>query len=279
MNLNISYRSKDQLKLDELLTEAKELIHIKSALDILDNYIVVADNCSGKSCNLANIKIAPDTEDSIFSYIGYNCNNNSCSNQLFPELPSTLLYIKSLEDQLVGFSQKMAFAGIKDFQTRKVLSIINANLKKYYSTCNEKYLFIAANALKWIKAENNKQLQNTKIAIRAAVSDFFKLVIRDIRQVFRQIIRFLFKNMDADNDHIKILFKKYLKQNFVIENNFRRYEFRRNNSIFEYTDRHRSNFKFTNKDRAVRNNREIAKTSFKGRAFSTYFSNGLSFGV
>lgn len=279
MSLNISYRSKDQLKLDKLHSEVKELVKINNALDILDNSIVVGDNASGKSCCLTNIKIASHTEGFIFCQNGYNCDNNSCNNQLFPEPSSASLFVRSLEEQLVGFSQKMAFAGIKDFRTRQVLRIINANLKKYYSTCNDKYLYIATNALIQFKGENSKQLRNTKIAIRIVVSEFFNHVIRDIRQVFRQMIRFLFKNLDADDDPIEILFKKYVKQNFVIKNNFRRYEFHRNNSISEYADRDGSNIKFTNKDRAVRNNRKIAKASFTGRAFSTYFSTGLTFGV
>jgi len=270
------YLTKDQLFIDDVFSQVNEWSRVGKALDLVDICTGFSDN-SWEAFFPFHDRIETYTEISSKDlyrpikdiYFAAEVRYAGCSIQP---------YYDELKIQLSEFSRKLEKARIRNWQTRTVLSQINSELQKYEASGNKKHLFQAANVLLQFKKVQSKVLNFKRRQLRHLARCLLSRVSRDLRQVFRCLIRFLFKNMDADKDDIEALFKNNLNQIFFIKKIRRLYEYTGNNSIFEFFDRNRSNPECTNKGRAVRNSRKVKKPSFPGRIVSAHFTTRFAFG-
>lgn len=278
MKSSEKYVKIDQLFIDEIYSQTIEWNRLGKALDRVNIDI-------NFSCNF-HVTPSPfqDCIETHFKEISVKDLYFPIKNIYFPEevgyyphctIPS---FFDELKIQLREFSQNVEKARIRNLQTRRVLTHINSELRKYEATGDQKHLLRAANVFLQFKKIQNEALNYNKRQLRHFIRCLFSRICRDLRQVLRTLIRFIFKNMDADNDDIEVLFKNKSKQIFFINKIYRLYEYTGNNSIFEYFDRNRSKSNYTNKGRAVRNYRKVKQSPFPGRMVSAHFTTCVAFG-
>lgn len=101
--------------------------------------------------------------------------------------------------------------------SQRLSNVIHESLHEYIASADETFLFHAASVVYSYSKFASAEIKKASGQLKSIISKYILDTVRDLRKFFRSIIRFLFKNMDADNDHNKILFIHQGKQNFLVK--------------------------------------------------------------
>ncbi len=116
--------------------------------------------------------------------------------------------------ELVKVSNQLVLIDSDTIDTKNFSRIINEHLTTYRETRDDLYLINAAQAYFALreKSKKKKRVKVNDLAILKRRSS--SGITRDLRQSFRRIVRFLFKNMEADEDS-NVLFADRINQSLL----------------------------------------------------------------
>lgn len=250
MNIFISYsrkdfKLKDQLQINELSTSVKELQAIGRSLRTMEKKWSQSDPTAYHRWLGAFVDFyqeekegdlikditrickrwkgsEPTKDSSFYSPHVYDqgtlCLTAAGSYQLKTSIGDTNR--DTLAHELARVSDEIILIDSDTIATKDFSRIINAYLDTYKKTHDEVYLYNAAQAYFTLreKFRKKKRMKVNDLALLKKRSS--SGVPRDLRQSYRRMVRFLFKNMEADEDSY-VLFVDQFKQSLLTTSKLR----------------------------------------------------------